>query len=60
MLVTEAGGVVRGIDGGAFEMHMRLSDSNLICGNADLVPEVVEVIKAADAKMWKKVGLVST
>ena len=52
--------MVRGIDGGAFEMHMRLSDSNLICGNADLVPEVVEVIKAADAKMWKKVGLVST
>jgi hypothetical protein len=50
--VTEAGGVVRAIDGGEYEFHM--TKSNLICGNAEVIPAVVEVIRAADQKMWKK------
>lgn len=54
VLVTEAGGVVRATDGGEFEFHM--SNANLICGNADVIPPVVAVISAADKKMWKKVG----
>lgn len=28
--------------------------SNIICGHAALIPEVVAVLEAADAKMWKK------
>lgn len=55
MLVTEAGGIVRATDGGEFEFHM--SNANLICGNADVIPPVVAVISAADKKMWKKVGI---
>lgn len=52
MLVTEAGGVVKAIDGGEYVFDV--AKSNLVCGNAEVVPGVVAAIKAADRKMWKK------
>lgn len=53
VLVAEAGGVVKAIDGGEYKFDV--SKSDIICGNAEVIPAVVEAIKAADRKMWKKV-----
>lgn len=50
--MTEAGGVVRAMDGG--EYLFDVSNSGLVCGNAEIIPPVVAVIEAADRKMWKK------
>lgn len=54
VLVSEAGGVVKAIDGGEYRFHTT-GKSNIVCGNAAVIPEVVEIIEAAHKKMWKKV-----
>ncbi|GAB5035767.1 inositol monophosphatase [Nannochloropsis oceanica] len=52
VLVKEAGGILRGIDGGEFTFKMGQGD--LVCGNAGIVEEVVGAIREADRKMWRK------
>jgi len=52
VLVKEAGGVLRGIDGGEFVFKMGQGD--LVCGNERIVEEVMEAVKEADRKMRRK------
>jgi inositol-phosphate phosphatase/L-galactose 1-phosphate phosphatase len=52
VLVREAGGTVRALGGGDFVFSM--GQGNLVCGNARLVEEVVQAVRAADNKMWWK------
>lgn len=56
VLVKEAGGELRAIDGGGFVFET--GRGNLVCGNKAIVEEVVECVKKADKKMWKKESMV--
>lgn len=52
VLIEEAGGVIRSIDGGPFELKMGQGD--IICGNERLINQVLDVIRVADREAMMK------
>ena len=56
VLVKEAGGELRAIDGGDFVFET--GRGTLVCGNKAIVEGVVECVRKADKKMWKRVAMV--